>query len=947
MFKKYYWLSKKLKSGLLATALVMFHSLSWAGTPVVKIDFNQSGRSESQVNESGYEAWSTYADPVSNTYEGVTFTLSKSGDNGTGLKSNWYKGGIDDAQLANDGVVVEDGNDGGAILLTLSGLSAGDHSLLVYLNNVDSPDGNVFCPMDIYVNDVLVEDDVELSVRALSNYDAKIIYLTFTAAVDEDVTVLFQADTETAGEDVNHKNVIINGIELNTPNLLDQATEPYPSNADEHIEPIEDVVTLSWTADDEAITHNVYFSSDETEVTSATTSSASFKGNQTETTYDVSGLDTHLTYYWRIDEIKEDGTTTQGNVWSFRTVQLAFPGAEGYGRYARGGRDGIVVHVTNLNDSGEGSLRYAIEEDLGPRTIVFDVSGTIALESRLTLADDYVTVAGQTAPGKGICLRDAPFGLSGANDAIVQQVRVRRGNVGDYDWGIDGMGMAGSNNCIIDHCSISWTIDEAFSSRNASNISLQRTFISEALNVANHPNYVYGTKHGYAASIGGDVGSFHHNLLAHCEGRNWSLAGGLDGDAYYAGRLDITNNVVYNWGHRATDGGTMELNFVGNYYKPGAATDLFIALSMDHEGTGLGTQQAYFTGNVMPGYFDESNQDDGCRYTISNDAVVDWETFVDEPFFESYVTTQSALQAYKDVLSDVGCTQPVIDDHDERVLTETLNGTYTYSGSYTEEPGLPDSQEDVGGYEDYTELIRNAAWDTDKDGLPDFWEEAFGLNTDSPEDDYSDANNDEDADGYTQLDEYVQWMSKPHYIQQVDEAISIDLTTFFRGYTSSPVYTVESEENGSTTIAEDVATFTATTNGMASFTLKVTDGDGDTMEREVVAYFYAVGEGDFTIDDTYIPDAVEELDEDSSALSISPNPVSGDVVYVSGYNQQDVIKTISVLSVDGKTIIKEKTNTTVIGEFQEKVDVSGLSTGVYLLKIEFANQQKVIRFVKS
>ena len=140
------------------------------------------------------------------------------------------------------------------------------------------------------------------------------------------------------------------------------------------------------------------------------------------------------------------------------------------------------------------------------------------------------------------------------------------------------------------------------------NITLQRTLISEALNIAGHPNYPEGTKHGYAGSIGGDVGSFHHNLLAHCEGRNWSLAGGLDGDAFYAGRLDIRNNVVYNWGHRATDGGSKEVNFVGNYYKPGAATDQFYALIIDHEGTGLGTQRGYFSGNVMPGYFDESNQ---------------------------------------------------------------------------------------------------------------------------------------------------------------------------------------------------------------------------------------------------------------------------------------------------------------------------------------------------
>lgn len=925
-------------------ALMGLCSYAWAGTPVVKIDFNKSGRNVSEVGEPEYENWQTYTDPVSNTYEGVTFTLSKSGDNGKGLTSNWYKNGISAAQLVNDGVLVDGGEDGGAILLTLSGLETGEHTLLVYLNNVDSPDGNTFCPMDIYVNDVLTEDNVVLTTRALSNYDARMVYLTFSAIDGVDVEILFQADV-TAGSTATNKNVIINGIELNTPNIMAQATEPSPANSDEHVEPINDVVTLSWIADDEAITHNIYFSSDESEISSATTSSASYQGNQSETTFNVSGLNSHLTYYWRIDEVKADGTVTKGHVWSFRTVQLAFPGAEGYGRYARGGRGGIVVHVTNLNDSGVGSFRYAVEEDLGPRTIVFDVSGTIVLKSRLSLADDYITIAGQTAPGKGICLRDAPFGLSGANDAIVQNIRVRRGNVGDYDWGIDGMGMAGSNNCIIDHCSISWTIDEAFSSRNAHNISLQRTFISEALNVANHPNYTYGTKHGYAASIGGDVGSFHHNLLAHCEGRNWSLAGGLDGDAYYAGRLDITNNVVYNWGHRATDGGSKELNFVGNYYKPGAATEFFYALSMEHEGTGLGMQRAYFTGNVMPGHFDESNQADGRRYVIKNNAVVDWETFVDASFFESKVTEQTAIQAYKDVLSDVGCAQPVIDDHDERVLNETLNGTYTYSGSYTGVAGLPDSQEDVGGWEDYPALMRNELWDTDRDGLPDWWENAFGLSTESAAGDYSDVNSDTDGDGYTQMDDYVQWMAKPHYIQPLTEVITIDLATFFRGYTSSPAYTVVAEVNGITSIVDGTATFTASEKGMASFTLNVTDADGDSMEREVVAYFYANGEGSFTEDDVYT--AVELTQIDGNSFQVSPNPVKNDIVYLSGSTQQKSLKAISVFSLEGQLIKKEAVDLPVNGKFNKDFKVSDLKPGVYLLRMEFENENQTVRIVKS
>src|SRR5690606_19581097 len=155
---------------------------------------------------------------------------------------------------------------------------------------------------------------------------------------------------------------------------------------------------------------------------------------------------------------------------------------------------------------------------------------------------------------------------------------------------------------------------------------------------------------------------------AHNYGRNWSLGGGLDGNGYLAGRLDITNNVVYNWGGRTTDGGAHEVNFVNNYYKPGAGSKKFVAFTLDHENIGLGTQRVYFAGNVMPGYFDESTQTKGRIEKYSNGATKTYETFVDAPFFPSYVTVQSATDAYKNVLSDVGQTQPLQDDHDLRMI---------------------------------------------------------------------------------------------------------------------------------------------------------------------------------------------------------------------------------------------------------------------------------------
>ena len=490
----------------------------------------------------------------------------------------------------------------------------------------------------------------------------------------------------------------------------------------------------------------------------------------------------------------------------------------------------MVVHVTNLNDSGAGSLRAAVENDIGPRTIVFDVGGIIRLASRLTLSSNYVTVAGQTAPGKGIVIRAAPFGTSGAHDDVIQDVRVRLGGGATYD----GMGLAGSDHCIVDHCSISWTIDESFSSRNGKNITLQRTFISEALNVAGHQNYPAGTEHGYAASISGDVGSFHHNLLAHCEGRNWSLAGGLDGAGNFAGRLDIFNNVVYNWGGRTTDGGAHEVNFVANTYKPGAASTVFFALNAQYDNF-PGTQQYYFTKNVMPGHFDENSQDSGRQ--VSSGTPQGYSPWVTTPFFPSYATVQSAGESFKNVLSDVGCTQPVFDDHDIRVVKETLNGTYTYKGSVSGKPGLPDNEADVGGYESYPTTTRDATWDTDGDGLPDWWEKAFSLSPSSAAGNFADSNADADGNGYTQLDDYLAVDGEAALLHQhrQDRRPSISArrssaTRAARPTRARPPSTARIAVSGKT------ATFTPTRCGMASWRVTVTDGAGGSMSKDMVAF---------------------------------------------------------------------------------------------------------------
>lgn len=440
------------------------------------------------------------------------------------------------------------------------------------------------------------------------------------------------------------------------------------------------------------------------------------------------------------------------SVLTVTAAPLAFPTAEGYGRLASGGRGGRVIHVTNLNDSGPGSLRAAVEAE-GPRTVIFDVSGLITLESKLVVrkTNSNLTIAGQTAPGKGICLRKYNFGMMGATNVILRYLRVRPGNLSGET--LDGMGMASSDHCIIDHCSISWTLDEAFSSRGAKNITLQRTLISEALNAAGHKKYPPGTQHGYAASIGGDIGSFHHNLLAHNAGRNWSLAGGLSKPKNeYAGRLDLRNNVVYNWKSRATDGGAHEVNFVNNYYQPGPATTFFFALNAQYGGF-PGSQRYYFAGNVMPGHFGLTNQSAGRKATTERGGRIptDYSPWSDTPFFESHVKTHSAHEAYTNVLADVGCNFPALDEHDARIIAEVRSGTAKFKGSKTGLPGLPDSQDDVGGWENYPEIKRPADWDTDRDGMPDAWEKQHGLNPA----DATDGNQDLTGDGYTNLEKYL------------------------------------------------------------------------------------------------------------------------------------------------------------------------------------------------
>lgn len=404
----------------------------------------------------------------------------------------------------------------------------------------------------------------------------------------------------------------------------------------------------------------------------------------------------------------------------------AFPGAEGWGAYALGGRGGDVYHVTNLNDNGAGSLRYGITSASGPRTIVFDVSGTITLASNLSINKSYITIAGQTAPGDGICLRYRNLGIS-ASHIIVRYLRVRLGDESLTE--SDAVSINSGNNIIMDHVSASWSVDEVFSCSTSqptlSNVTVQWSIISEALWHSVHDK---GT-HSYGSLIRGCYDakySYHHNLYAHNYSRN-PRPGNYDstvsdGNPYWndpCGLLfDFRNNVLYNWGgsRPGYDGdldSVCRYNYVGNYAKPGyngSAGYLYSAACTYFKG--------YYTGN----YFNGTYLADDWTKVYWDTSKGGWTTAQRNaykqsvPFPTGPIMTDTALVAYQRVINHAGASLPARDSVDTRVVNDVINGTGE----------IIDTQSQVGGWP--TLNSAPAPLDTDHDGMPDAWENANGLN---------------------------------------------------------------------------------------------------------------------------------------------------------------------------------------------------------------------------
>ncbi len=516
----------------------------------------------------------------------------------------------------------------------------------------------------------------------------------------------------------------------------------------------------------------------------------------------------------------------------------AFPGAEGFGRYTTGGRGGAVYHVTKLDDDGsEGTFRWACNKS-GVRTIVFDVSGTIYLKSALQLKKGNVTIAGQTAPGDGICIADYPFEISSDN-VIIRFMRFRLGNRHVDKHEGDGLGGMDRKNIIVDHCSISWSIDECLSVYGSKNITLQWNIVSQSLKKSGHSKGA----HGYGGNWGGSGASYHHNLLAHHDSRVPRLGPrpGTQKDE----RMDLRNNVMYNWGGNGCYGGEgMNVNIAYNYYKPGPTTlklkderkyrlaapgirtvdyclnkntiaynykvvtgsadltkDEINAIKGTSDGTNnyvtiKGTKylidmttnkidvdgkpmtiawndwkpmlhvwgKFYVEGNYNPNFADMNKNN--FKYGLSdqidksgNDNTYPGDDAIrlTTPMTFEGVTTHTAQDAYDRVLAYAGASLHR-DWVDEQMVNDTKNGVAAATGSGNT-GGIINSQDDnkpAGAAADWSpwpNLVTDTSidvTDTDGDGIPDYWEDANGLDKNNKAD-----GNQTDAEGYTNLERYM------------------------------------------------------------------------------------------------------------------------------------------------------------------------------------------------
>ena len=537
-----------------------------------------------------------------------------------------------------------------------------------------------------------------------------------------------------------------------------------------------------------------------------------------------------------------------------QTNAPAFPGAEGHGRYVTGGRGGKVVHVTNLNDSGTGSLRAAVSGS-EKKIVVFDVGGVIALNSDLSIGAN-TTILGQTAPYPGITLRYYTV-LPNKDNIVIRFIRSRRGQEKDVNDGADAIWTRNHTGQIIDHCSFSWSIDEVASFYDNNNFTMQWCTLGESLNNAGHGKGA----HGYGGIWGGKLASFHHNLIAHVNNRSPRFNGArYDWTGYTSNKLysqynwqnavqaehvDFRNCVVYNCGNGCYGGpGGGYINMVNNYYKtgPAATTDRVTTVSIGNSTSADKypiywdmTSRYYIHGNQVNSNanYDWTNVSyDGGVFTINGEKYCldknhyygEGVTYVknsngddcvkiklDEPTYTGEVTTHTAATAFNKVLSYAGASLDR-DEVDERYATEAKNGTATYKGSVTKQAGRIDLVSDVNGYTEanFPTGSRPEGFDTDNDGIPDAWETANGLNP----------NNASDGNTYT-LDPKGFYTNIEVYANSLVQVIMLDgnadatehVDEYYPAYTKEDGTKVEAINGGGSETPTESKTYTVWFNG--------------------------------------------------------------------------------------------------------------------------------------
>lgn len=421
----------------------------------------------------------------------------------------------------------------------------------------------------------------------------------------------------------------------------------------------------------------------------------------------------------------------------------AFPGAEGAGKFTKGGRGGDVYHVTSLEDAGKGSLRQGIETISGPRTVVFDVAGTIRLKSNLEIRNvSNLTIAGQTAPGKGITIADRTLKIHDSKDVIVRYLRIRLGDENKPQGsGLDCIEINYDENIILDHLSMSWGIDGNGDFRGLKNATIQWCIFSEALHNSLHEKGPHGLCSSFRQPKG--PASIHHNIYASSRGRHPSIGGGAD-------VTEFCNNVDYNWRSSNNIDGE-QINVMGNYYKAGSAMEEDMPPIQFKSDKGSPVSHGYLAGNYFDGLPQQYNEDNytamnfeawggpETKYQATTREVFEVTTRFDAGKYK-LANIQSAKEAYEACLKYSGSSLNR-DLVDERFIQTIIDN----SGK------VIDSQSEVGGWDFYETIHRPEDWDTDSDGMPNDWEKKNGLDPENPDD----RNGDKNKNGYTNLEEYI------------------------------------------------------------------------------------------------------------------------------------------------------------------------------------------------